>query len=175
VGTGAKGQSHVVAKGADVRARIALYPEQDESPLDIEYLQFPDLAYPEHAFDSTLSRRALVQPSGELPGHLQDAFPVNIAVQPHQADIFLLMLEQERGEPYGITEHNEENTGYLRIERTGMPDLAAKHLSHPCSNLVAGRSFRLIQNNNPGPAPEVNWPVSVVIRRHGPRTSCSAR
>jgi hypothetical protein len=175
MGTGAKGQSHVVTKGADVRARIALYPEQDESSLDIEYLQFPDLAYPKHSFDSTLPRRALIQPSGELPGHLQDTLPVNILVQPHQADIFLLMLEQERGEPYGITEHNKEYTGYLRIERTGMPDLAAKHLSHPCGDLVAGRSFRLIQNNNPGPAPEMDCTFSVIISSHKSPTSCSAR
>jgi hypothetical protein len=97
VGPGAKGKPHMVAKGADVRTCIALYPEQDESPIDIEYFQITDLAYTEHSFDSTLSRRALVQPPRELLSHLHDTFPVNIMVQPHQADIFLLMLEQKRG------------------------------------------------------------------------------
>jgi hypothetical protein len=137
VGTGARYETHVVAERADVCSGIALHAEQDESSVNIKDLEFPDLADAQGALDRTLPRRALVQPSGKLFCEFQDPIPVNIIMQPHQADIFLVVLEQQGGKAYGITEHDKEDAGYLRVERAGMPHLAPEHLPHPCSHLVA--------------------------------------
>jgi hypothetical protein len=58
-------------------------------------------------------------------------------MQPYQADIFLFVLEEERGEAHGVAEHDEKHTRNLRVERSCMPHLAAEHLSHPRRYLVA--------------------------------------
>ena len=57
-------------------------------------------------------------------------------MQPHQADIFLVVLEEEGGEADGIPEHDQEHTGNLRVKGPGVTDLAAKHPADPCSYLV---------------------------------------
>ena len=149
-------KSHVVAERADVRAGIALHAEQDKSSLGIEDLEFLDLADAQGALDRALPRRALVQPPGELFCQFQDPFPVNVVMQPHQADILLVVLEQQGGKADGVAEHDEEDTGYLRVERAGMPHLAPEHLPHPCSHFVTGGALRFVDNDNPGPVPEVD-------------------
>jgi hypothetical protein len=128
---------HVVAERADVGAGIALDTEQDKAPITIKNLKFLDGADSENALDRTLPWRALVESSRELRADLFDSVFVNIAMQPHQADIFLIVLEEERGEAHGVAEHDEKHTRNLRVERSCMPHLAAEHLTHPGSNLMA--------------------------------------
>ena len=54
------------------------------------------------------------------------------------------MLEQQRGKTDGIAQHDEEDTGYLRVERTRTTHLTPEHLSHPCRNFVAGGTSRFL-------------------------------
>jgi hypothetical protein len=78
----------------------------------------------------------LVKSSRELCTDLFDSGFINIAMQPHQADIFLIVLEEERGEAHRVTEHYEKHTGNLWVERSCMPHLATEHLSDPRSYLM---------------------------------------
>jgi hypothetical protein len=146
----------MVTEGADVRTGIALHAEQDQSMVYVKDFEVQDLTDTKSPLDRAFTWRALVQPPGKFFCHLQDPFLVNIAMQPHQADILLFVLEQQGGKADGITQHDEEDTGYLRVERSCMPDLAAEHLPNPCGNLVAGGSFWLVNDDDPGPAPEVD-------------------
>jgi hypothetical protein len=52
-------------------------------------------------------------------------------MQPHQADIFFIVLEEERGEAHRVAEHDKKQTRNLRVECSCMPHLAAEHLPHP--------------------------------------------
>jgi hypothetical protein len=129
-------EPHVVAERADVCAGIALNAEQDEAPITGKNLKFLDGADSEDALDRTLSWRALVESSRELSADLFDSGFVNIAMQPHQADIFFIVLEEERGETHCVAEHDKKHTRNLRVERSCMPHLAAEHLPHPGSYLM---------------------------------------
>jgi len=146
----------MVTEGTDVSTGIAPYAEQDQSLVYVKDLEVTDLTDTKSPLDRAFAWRALVQPPGKFFCHFQDPFPVNIAVQPHQADVLLFVLEQQGGKADGIAQHDEEDTGYLRVERSCMPDLAAEHLPNPCGNLVAGGSFWLVNDDNSGPAPEVD-------------------
>jgi hypothetical protein len=86
----------MVAEGPDVRTGITLNTEQDETSCFAEDLKFLDGAYPEDALDSALSRGALVKSSGELLTDLSHPYFVNITMQPHNTDIFLIVLEEKR-------------------------------------------------------------------------------
>jgi hypothetical protein len=156
VGTGAKGESHMVTEGADVSTGIALHAEQDQSFVCVKDFEVPDLTDTQGPLYRAFPWRALVQPPGKFFCHLQDPFTVNITVQPHQADVLLFVLEQQGGKADSIAQHDEEDTGYLRVERSCMPDLAAEHLPNPCGNLVAGGPFWLVNDDDPGPAPDVD-------------------
>ena len=127
---------HVVTERADVRAGIALDSEQDEACLTIKNLKFMDSSDPEDALDCALSWGALVESSRELRANLFDSGFVNIAMQPHQADVFLIVLEEERGEAHSVAEHDKKHTGNLRVESSCVPHLAAEHLPYPCSYLM---------------------------------------
>jgi len=127
----------MVAERADVCAGIALDTEQNEAPFNIQNLKFPDGADSEDTLDRTLPWRALIESSRELRADLFDSGFVNITMQPHQADIFFIVLEKERGKANRIAEHDEEDTRNLRVECSCMPHLAAEHLTHPGSHLMA--------------------------------------
>jgi hypothetical protein len=159
-------KSHVVAERADVGAGIALDTEQDKAPFTIKNIKFLDSTDSENALDRTLSRRALVEPARKLLAYLVDSRFVHITVKPHQADIFLVMLKQERGEAHCIAEHNEKHTGDLRVECSCMADLAAKHLPNPSRYLVAGWSSWLVNDDDPGVVPHMNWPRLISISGH---------
>src|SRR5271157_2932716 len=103
----AQREPHVVAEGPDVRAGIALHPEEDEAPVNTEDFELLDLTDAEVPLDRALPGRALVQPAGELPCKVPDPIPVHVAMKTHQADVLLLVLEEERGEPHGVAEHDE--------------------------------------------------------------------
>jgi hypothetical protein len=159
-------KSHVVAERADVGAGIALDAEQDEAPFTIENIKFPDGTDTENTLDRTLSWRALVESARKLRTYLFDSCFVHITVKPHQADIFLVMLEEERGEAHRIAEHDEEHTGDLRVERSCMPNLAAEHLSDPCRYLVAGWTSWLVNDDDPGVVPQMDWLWLIRISGH---------
>jgi hypothetical protein len=110
--------------------------QQDEAPITIKNFKFTDGADSENALDRTLPWRALVESSRELHADLFDSGFVNIAMQPHQADILLIVLEEERGEAHRVAEHDKKHTRNLRVERSCMPHLAAEHLPHPGSYLM---------------------------------------
>jgi hypothetical protein len=126
----------MVAERADIGAGIASDTEQDEAPFNIKNLKVQDGSDSEDTLDRTLPWRALVESSCELNTDLFDSGFVNIAMQPHQADIFFIMLKKERGEAHRVAEHNEKHTGNLRVECSCMPHLASEHLSHPGSYLM---------------------------------------
>jgi hypothetical protein len=131
--------------------------EQDETPLTIKNIQFLDSTDSENTFYGTLSWRALVESPRKFNTDLLNPRFIHIPMKPHQANVFLVMLEEEWGEPYSISEHNQEYTGNLRIEGSCMSDLAAKHLSNPRCYLMTGWSSRLINNDDPGVVPQMNW------------------
>jgi hypothetical protein len=58
-------------------------------------------------------------------------------MKPHQADIFLVMLQEKRGEAHGVAEHDKQDAGDLGVKGPGMPDTAAEQCPHPCRDLVA--------------------------------------
>jgi hypothetical protein len=95
-----------------------------------------DGADSEDALDCTLSWRALIESAGELRTDLFDSVFVNITMQPHQADILFIVLEEERGKTNRVAEHDKKQTGNLRVQCSCMPHLAAEHLPHPCSYLM---------------------------------------
>jgi hypothetical protein len=134
--TYAQSKPHVVAERADVGSGIALDTEQDEAPFNGKNLKCLDGADSEDALDRTLPGRTLVESSGELRADLFDPGFVNIAMQPHQADIFLIVLEEERGEAHRVAEHDKKQTRNLRVECSRMPHLAPEHLPYPCSYLM---------------------------------------
>jgi hypothetical protein len=127
--------------------------EQDKTPLTIKNFQFLDSTDSENTFYGTLSWRALVKPSRKLNADLFNPCFVYITMKPHQANVFLVMLEEERGEAHSISEHNQEYTGNLRIECSCMSDLATKYLSNPRCYLMTGRSSWFINNDDPGVVP----------------------
>jgi hypothetical protein len=140
--------------------------EQDEAPFTVENIKFLDGSDPENALDRTLSWRALVESARELRADLFDSCFVYIPVKSHKADIFLVMLEEKRGEAHRIAEHDKEHTGDLRVERSCMPHLAAKHLPDPRRYLVAGGSTWLVNNDDPGVVPQMHWPWLISISGH---------
>jgi hypothetical protein len=127
----------MMAKGPDVSAGIALNPEHHEISCFAKDLKFLDGTYPEDAFDSALSRRALIEPSSELRADLFHPGFVNITMQPHNADIFLFVLEEKRREAHCISEHDEKHSGNLWVKCSCMPYLAAEHLPYPRGYLMA--------------------------------------
>jgi hypothetical protein len=110
--------------------------EQDKATFTVKNFKFLDGADSEDALDRTLPWRSLVEPPGELRADLFDSVFVNIAMQPHQADIFLVVLEEKRGKSHRVSEHDEKQTRNLRIECSRMSHLAAEHPPNPCSYLV---------------------------------------
>jgi hypothetical protein len=111
--------------------------EQDEAPCTIENLKFLDSADSEDALDRTLSWRALVESPRELLADLFDPGFINIAMQSHKADIFLIVLEKEWRKAHRVAEHDKKHTRNLWVEGPCMANVAADHLPHPCSNLMA--------------------------------------
>jgi hypothetical protein len=91
---------------ADVSPGIAVHAEQDKSSVDIKNFKLPYFADAQGALNRALPWRALVQPPGELYGHLLDMFTIHVVVKPHEAYIFLVMLEEERGKTHRIAEHD---------------------------------------------------------------------
>ena len=69
--------------------------------------------------------------SGELSTDSFYPVLVNIAMQPHNADIFLIVLEEKRREAHCIAEHDEKHSGNLWVKCSCMPYLAAEHLPYP--------------------------------------------
>ena len=67
-----------------------------------------DRADPEVALHRALPGRALVEPASELLSHLLNICRVNIAVQPHQADVLLVVRKEQRGKAHCVSEHDEE-------------------------------------------------------------------
>jgi hypothetical protein len=129
--TNPQGKSHVVAERADVGTGIAVDAEQDNAPFTIKNFKFMDGADSEDALDCTLPWRALIESAGELRADLLNSGFINIAMEPHQADVFLIMLEEEWGKTNRVAEHDKKQTRNLRIECSRMPHLAAEHLPHP--------------------------------------------
>jgi len=127
----------MVAERADVGAGIASDTKQDETPLFMKNLKFLDGADAEDALDRTLPWRALIKSTRELCANLFDSVFISIAMQPHEADIFLIVLEKERGKAHCIAEHDEKHSGNLRVERSRMSHLAAQHFPYPGSYLMA--------------------------------------
>jgi hypothetical protein len=111
--------------------------EQDKAAFDIKNLKLVDGTDPENALHRTFPRRALVESAGELRGCLSDSALVHIRMQPHKADIFLVVLEEKRRKAHSITKHDKKHTGDLRIERSCMSYLAPKHPPNPCRYLMA--------------------------------------
>jgi hypothetical protein len=161
-----KCKPHVVAERADVCAGITLDTEQDEAPLTGKNLKFLDGADPEDALDRTLPWRALVESSRELRADLFNSGFVNITMQPHQADIFLIVLEEERGEAHRVAEHDQKQTGNLRVECSCMTHLAAEHLSHPGSYLMTRRASRLVNDDYSGVIPQMKGLLLICISGH---------
>jgi hypothetical protein len=127
----------MVAEGTDVSAGIALNPEHDETSCFAKDLKFLDGAYPEDSLDSALSRGALVKSSGELLTDLFNPYFVDIPMQPHNANIFLIVLQEKRRKAHRIAKHDEKDSGNLRVKCAGMPYLATEHLPYPSGYLMA--------------------------------------
>jgi hypothetical protein len=155
-----------MAEGTDVCTGIAFNTEHDETSCFVEDLKFLDSAYPEDALDSALTRRALVKSSGEFRTDLFHPYFVNITMQPHNADIFLIVLEEKRRKAHRIAKHDEKHSGNLRVKCSGMSYLAAKHLPYPSSYLVARRASRFINHQNPGMIPQMQGFSRIRISGH---------
>jgi hypothetical protein len=84
--------------------------EQDKPSFTIKNFKFLDGTDPEDALDRTLPWRALVESPGELRADLFNPFFINIAMQSHQADIFLIVLEEERGKANRVAQHYKKQT-----------------------------------------------------------------
>jgi hypothetical protein len=67
-------------------------------------------------------------------------------MQPHNADIFLVMLEEKWRKAHRIAKHDEKHSGNLRVKCTGVPYLAAEHLPDPRGNLMARRASWFINH-----------------------------
>ena len=80
----------------DVGPRIAFDLKEHEPSFHPEYLQFFYRADAQQALDRAPAGRALVDPAGEFCGHLIDPLPVYLLVEPHQADVFLVVLQKQR-------------------------------------------------------------------------------
>jgi hypothetical protein len=74
-------------------------------------------------------------------------------MQPHQADIFLVVLEEEGSKSYRVAEHDKEQAGNLRIECSCVSYLTTEHPANPCCYLVAGRPPGFIYYEDPGMVP----------------------
>jgi hypothetical protein len=110
-------KSHVVAKGSDIRTGLASDTEKHKASFDVkdpEGMNGPD---PQVPLDRTLLGRTLINSSGILFCDLFDPLLVCITVEPHETDIFLVMLEEQGSEADCIAEHDKQDTGDLRIKR----------------------------------------------------------
>jgi hypothetical protein len=108
--TGTQCESHVMAERTNVCSGIAFDAEQDKAPFIIENLQFVNSADPKYAFHRTFPRGALIESSCELSSNLFDSVFVHIPVQSHQADIFLIVLEEKWGKTDRVTEHDKKHS-----------------------------------------------------------------
>jgi hypothetical protein len=98
----------MMAERSDVCTRIALDAEQDKTAFGIKNLKVMDGTDPESTLYRTFPWRTLVESPGEFCGNLYNSVFVHIPVQPHEADIFLVVLEEKGCKSYRITEHNKE-------------------------------------------------------------------
>jgi len=90
----------------DVGARITSDVKQDKPAFCIKNLKFKDCTDPKSTLYRTFPWRSLVESPGELCGYLFNSVFVHIPVQPHEADIFLVMLEKKGGKSYCVAEHD---------------------------------------------------------------------
>jgi hypothetical protein len=164
--TNSRCKPYVMAEGTDVCTGIALNTEHDEASCFVEDLKFLYGTYPEDALDSALTRRALVKSSGELRTDLFHPYFVNITMQSHNADIFLIVLQEKRRKAHRIAKHDEKHSGYLRVKCAGMAHLAAEHLPYPRGNLMARRASWFIHHQNPGMLPQMQVFSRVSIYGH---------
>jgi len=144
----------MVAKRSDIRAGITLDAEKNKTIFSVKNLKFVHCTYPECALHCTLAWRTLVKSPGKLSGNLFDSFFVYITVQPHKADIFLVVLEKKRSKSYRVAEHDKEQAGNLRIECSRVSYLTTEHSANPCCDLVAGRAPWFVYDEYAGMVPQ---------------------
>jgi hypothetical protein len=134
---GAQRLTDMVAERADICTGIAIDPEEHEPVINGKEFDLPDGADPQAALHRAPPGRALVDLAGEFHNDLFDFFPLHVAMQPHEAYVFLVMPEQVWCETDSIPQHHEQDSRDMGVQGSGMPDTAAEKISHPCGHLVA--------------------------------------
>src|SRR5512136_1732355 len=127
----------MVAERSDICAGITLDAEQNKTIFSVKNLKSVYCTYPESALYRTFAWRTLVESTCKLSGNPFNSVFVHIPMQPHQADIFLVVLEEEWSKSYRVAEHDKEQAGNLRIECSCVSYLTTKHSANPCCYLVA--------------------------------------
>jgi hypothetical protein len=98
----------MMAERSDVCTRIAPDAVQDKATFNIKNLKFVDGTDPESTLNRTFPWWTLVESPGEFCESLFNSVFVHIPVQPHEADIFLVVLEEKRCKSYRVAEHYKE-------------------------------------------------------------------
>jgi hypothetical protein len=144
----------MVAERSDIRAGITLDAEKNKTIFSVKNFKFVYSTNPESALYCTLTWGTLVQSPGKLSGNLIDSFFVHITVQPHKADIFLVMLEKKGSKTYRVAEHDKKQAGNLRVECSRVSYLTTEHSANPCCYLMAGRAPGFVYDEYAGMVPQ---------------------
>jgi hypothetical protein len=117
---GAKGETDMVAQGTDIGPCVARDPEQDEPFLDTKDSKGVDGADPQVPCNGTSPWGPLVNSPGEFLHYFIQPLPCSIPVESHKADIFFPVLEKEGCEPDCPAEHDQQDSGNLRVKGPGV-------------------------------------------------------
>src|SRR3989449_6050399 len=112
------------------------------------------------SFDCRPNRWDLIDLPDEPAHHRADAPLVDILVDLHHANVFLVPLEDGLERPGRVGEGDREDAGHARIEGAGVARLRdAEHVPHPRADLVGGRACRLVDDRHAESDPFLDRPV----------------
>src|SRR2546428_5364590 len=161
----------VGAQGANVGAGFAPHPEENVPAINLEGLELVDMPGSLLPLDGRPNRRNLIDLPDEPAHHGADAPLVDVLVDLHHANVFLVPLEDGLERPGRVGEADWEDAGHARIEGARVARLRdAEHVPYPRADLVGRRARRLVDDRhaeaNPFPDRPVLGPRSVLRVGH---------
>src|SRR5438876_8930175 len=112
------------------------------------------------SFDCRPNRWDLIDLPDEPAHHRADAPLVDILVDLHHANVFLVPLEDGLERPGRVGEGDREDAGHARIEGAGVARLRdAEHVPDPGAQLMGRRACRLVDNRHAEPNSFLDRPL----------------
>src|SRR2546422_2940734 len=127
----------VRAQCANVGAGFAPHPEEDVPAIDLERLERVDVPGSLLPLARRPNRRSLIDLPDDPAHQGADTPLVDVLVELHHADVFLVPFEDRLERPGRVGEGDREDAGHARIEGAGVARFRdAEHVPHPRADLV---------------------------------------